>query len=272
MTTTEGSRLEPEQQPAEMGAEDPFDTAKPSRPGFVTWLAILEVLGGVFAVVVLLLGRQGVFGAVSDPLQFSQQHVVFTLFYAAVHVAAGIGMWLGRPWGWWLAAFSFLYSLVNNVSSLLLLPDMVGSSGEPDIRAGSYVIRELFDIGWDLIVLAYWFREGVRDYFGLLDFSRLKAIAGLVAVTILVFAAGYLLVGSASRDLDRIARLYEEGDLDTALEELELYLESHPEDDMAWTIMGHASQDAGLFEDAEAAYDRAIAINPERHEAWTGLG
>jgi tetratricopeptide (TPR) repeat protein len=272
MTTTDTSPHGHDQEPEAMGEMDPFDTYKAPRPGPVTALAVLQVLSGVAAVAFVVLGSEGRFGEVSIPGFFSQQHVALAVLVGMVHIAAGVGMWLGKSWGWWLAAFSYLYSLLNNASTLLLVPDMVEAYREPARGAGYYYLRELFNIGWDVFILVYWFREGVLDYFGLLDLSRLKAFVGLIAVTILVAVAGYLLVGGADQELGRIAELYEDGDLVTAAGELDQYLESHPGDDLAWTVLGHIKTDMGAYEEAEAAYDRAIEIDPERGQAWIGLG
>jgi tetratricopeptide (TPR) repeat protein len=65
---------------------------------------------------------------------------------------------------------------------------------------------------------------------------------------------------------------YGQGDTRAAIDELEQYLESHPDNDLAWTYLGYANLDVDAYEDAEAAYNRAIEINPQRYQAWTGLG
>jgi Tfp pilus assembly protein PilF len=58
----------------------------------------------------------------------------------------------------------------------------------------------------------------------------------------------------------------------TAAARLRDYLANHPDDDKAWTVLGHACKDLDEVDDAEAAYQRALEINPRRFEALTGQG
>ncbi|MBW3599649.1 MAG: tetratricopeptide repeat protein [Planctomycetes bacterium] len=72
--------------------------------------------------------------------------------------------------------------------------------------------------------------------------------------------------------LDRIATIYEEGDTARAIIELENYLSTFPGDELAWTILGHAYQDNGRIDEAQTAYESALAIDPKQFQAITGLG
>ena len=53
---------------------------------------------------------------------------------------------------------------------------------------------------------------------------------------------------------------------------LEGYVKDYPKDDLAWTILGHAYNDADQADKAKEAYEKALALNPKRFEATTGLG
>lgn len=77
--------------------------------------------------------------------------------------------------------------------------------------------------------------------------------------------------GDPSR-LGTIATAYQGGDATGAVRQLTAYLEQYPRDDLALTILGHAHEDLDQDDQARAAYDRALAINPRRFEAITGLG
>ena len=75
-----------------------------------------------------------------------------------------------------------------------------------------------------------------------------------------------------SRRLDRIAAIYAEGNTATTIPLLVDYLKTYPRDGLAWTILGHAYNDEDRIEDAQSAYESAIAVNPEQFQAITGLG
>ena len=75
-----------------------------------------------------------------------------------------------------------------------------------------------------------------------------------------------------SVQLGKIAKVYERGDAQGAVQQLAAYLERYPRDDLAWTILGNAHEDLNQDDQAQAAYDRALAINPRRFEAIGGLG
>lgn len=72
--------------------------------------------------------------------------------------------------------------------------------------------------------------------------------------------------------LNVIAEAYGRGDLDTAIPQLREYLADYPKDDLAWTILGNAYEDGDRLDEARAAYDLALEIDPERFEAITGTG
>jgi tetratricopeptide (TPR) repeat protein len=72
--------------------------------------------------------------------------------------------------------------------------------------------------------------------------------------------------------LGTIAKVYEGGDAHGAIRQLTAYLEAYPRDDLALTILGHAHEDLDQDDQARAAYDRALAINPRRFQAINGLG
>lgn len=72
--------------------------------------------------------------------------------------------------------------------------------------------------------------------------------------------------------LDRIAAIYSKGDAPKSIIELEDYLSDFPQDDLAFTILGHAYNDEERLDEAQAAYKSALALNPEQFQSHTGLG
>ena len=74
------------------------------------------------------------------------------------------------------------------------------------------------------------------------------------------------------KKLNPIAAIYQSGDAAKAIPKLKSYLSAHADDDLAWTILGHAYLDTGQKAEAEKAYKEAIAKNPKMFQAVTGLG
>ncbi|MGH7381183.1 MAG: tetratricopeptide repeat protein [Candidatus Methylomirabilales bacterium] len=79
-------------------------------------------------------------------------------------------------------------------------------------------------------------------------------------------------VGRPSSDLDAISKIYKQGNPKAAIEKLNEYLKSKPDDDGAWTILGNAYQDLDQNEKAEAAYKKALEINSNGFQAVTSMG
>jgi Tfp pilus assembly protein PilF len=98
----------------------------------------------------------------------------------------------------------------------------------------------------------------------------------MVRAAIFTLLAVFCVAGGAlakdMQTLNRIAAIYKSGDVAKAIPELKSYLASHSDDDLAWTILGHAYQDADQKAEAEKAYREAVRINPQMFQALTGLG
>lgn len=57
-----------------------------------------------------------------------------------------------------------------------------------------------------------------------------------------------------------------------AARDLEALLAKKPKDALGWTILGHIREDLDEDEAAEAAYHKALAVDPRQYQAITGLG
>lgn len=95
--------------------------------------------------------------------------------------------------------------------------------------------------------------------------------AVLLSIGLLCLAACGYGAGSPTR-LAKITEVYERGDTRGAIQQLTVYLERYPRDDLAWTILGNAHEELDEDDEARAAYDRALARNPRRVQAICGLG
>ncbi|MDJ0787675.1 MAG: tetratricopeptide repeat protein [Myxococcota bacterium] len=73
--------------------------------------------------------------------------------------------------------------------------------------------------------------------------------------------------GTPARGLERARSRIEKGDYESATRTLEKFVEKNPEDADAWNLLGYASRKLERFEKAEAAYDKALAIEPDHKGA-----
>lgn len=61
-------------------------------------------------------------------------------------------------------------------------------------------------------------------------------------------------------------------DVDARVAELENFLKQNPEDEKAWAELGHLFFDTNRFEDAIAAYQKSLAIEPDNPAVLTDMG
>jgi tetratricopeptide (TPR) repeat protein len=107
--------------------------------------------------------------------------------------------------------------------------------------------------------------------------TRVWILAGAGLLLAACIAAGVLGARvvpllQARAELNTIAGIYRRGDLEQSRTRLLAYLEAHPSDAIAWTILGHVYQELSEDAEAERAYLKAIEHNAKSYEAYTGLG
>lgn len=163
------------------------------RPAGITILALLYFVGGI-----VILGLQVVFhrqlAAGFDSIGVSATVAYLgVLFLAAIGIAAGIGMWLGKGWGWWLGAFYLTYSVARSISALLSLPGLIELHGEPSGGAWRYYFKFGGRVVVHSLICWYFFTPKVEEYFRATEFSRKKRLTGLVVATAGISAAFHLL-------------------------------------------------------------------------------
>jgi Tfp pilus assembly protein PilF len=96
-------------------------------------------------------------------------------------------------------------------------------------------------------------------------------IRTMILTLFVMFSAADTAAGKDAQRLDRIAKIYQ-SDAAKSIPEFRAYLAAHSDDDLAWTILGHAYKETDQRAEAETAYKEAIRRNPKRVEALTGMG
>ncbi|MUT68592.1 hypothetical protein [Paenibacillus sp. NEAU-GSW1] len=159
------------------------------RPFSVTLLAILLILGGGSLVVVQLITFASLSKFLAE-LGFSGVLIqVAIAFLGLLGIASGIGTFLGKKWGWWLAVFYFAYAISRNLTAIISIQDIISQVGAPENGAGSYYLKYGIRAVWNGLILWYLVRsEAVNSYFSTGDTPKWKAILVVFGIIALIYA------------------------------------------------------------------------------------
>jgi hypothetical protein len=148
-------------------------TPPPRLP--LKWLAIVPILEGLTPLVVgfaLLVHPEQISVGTGASITFL---FLSSLFLGLLGLAAGVGIWLGRPWGWWLATYYSLYLALRGLNGVL-----------SSLAAGE--LGSVLSYGWRLIIgtalAAYLCTEGSLSYFGVIHRKKWTSLLILLAATI----------------------------------------------------------------------------------------
>ncbi|MFO8055964.1 MAG: hypothetical protein R6V10_01535 [bacterium] len=157
------------------------------RPIGVIILAALHILGGLAMTLGLVAALRGDAGSAGNAFQGGPPgYVLGTIaLMSAVNLAAGAGLIMGRNWGWCLSLFFLVLLALRNVEGLLLVPVFSQFRTAEEINAAysSYVVALLVQG----LIMVYYFRSNVLEFFGLEDSSRPR-----LAVWVVLAAMAYL--------------------------------------------------------------------------------
>ena len=128
---------------------------KPQRPTGITILAVLDILGGILALLLgALLAAAGGSGVLSSVGYGNLSGLVsiaggFLVVVGALAILVGWGMWSGKGWAW--------------VAALILAAlGVIGGLGSLVVGRFSGVVSLIIDV----LILWYLFRPHVKAYFG----------------------------------------------------------------------------------------------------------
>jgi len=134
-----------------MTADDYASKNKPERPGCVTAYAILLWIGSGLAVIGIFCAETGYGGFFGGPIGIFE--ICLGLFFSlllALGVAAGIGIWQMRKWGWALVLVLQTLSIITSTLSALAL--LAGSNVENAAAAAGNLLGLMIS-GY----IIYWF-------------------------------------------------------------------------------------------------------------------
>ncbi len=260
-----------------------------SRPVGIAILAWLGMIGGVIGsigMVVLMFVIPHV-PEVSDALRMSGATLllagVVVVFILVLGFVSGLGMWMGKRWGWFAGSFYYMYSVVRNINGALVIPGIVESVGLEDLAEMShgpgyyYVKHGLRAIVHGLIYL-YFFKQNVRDYFLIGEAKKLKIVLVQFAVCVLLIGSVWLgaQVTSSSdsfeTELLEMRKLYDRGEYEQLIAKTDEYLDRHPESAIVRSQMGWAYLKLDCPGKAEDCFKEALSLDSNWDNAYVGLG
>jgi hypothetical protein len=97
-----------------------------------------------------------------------------------VFIVSAVGLWQGTPWGWWLGSFTYAWSIVASISTIVLALTL--RSGRGDF--GTPAIYTLLSG----LVINYLFRSNVRRYCAADSRSAAWALAAIFGIAIVMVA------------------------------------------------------------------------------------
>lgn len=158
------------------------------RPLGIKALSILTFFGGLFILLLILQtkGAPNSYPSEMPPWQFIW---ISFLIIGVLDLFSGIGLWLGKKWGWWVASFNFSYSIARSLNALYLLAISDVSDEVATKQSIKFGVRFLISA----LILAYLFRGRILTYFGLENRSKMFLMLTLVLPLIIVFCVGTLL-------------------------------------------------------------------------------
>ena len=191
-----------------MPQPDYMTAGRSERPVGITILSVLHVIGGVLGVLVFAFAltklndpqiKSG-FDAVGIPYPL---FLIGIGFLSVLALAAGIAMWLGTKWGWYLGSFYYAYSIATNLTALFSIggvlssfPDELGANHAPG--PGQFYAKFGVRLVISILIYLYFFKQNVREYFGLQNTNKWAAIAIQFAVCIGIAIASTLAASAGS--------------------------------------------------------------------------
>lgn len=249
------------------------------RPLGVNVLALLYVLGGIWTLTAhgVRLGRLGglaVETGLPFGLLYSSVSQPWEILYSLWSLGAGIGLWSGRPWGWWCASCYQIWHVLRG-SRVVLLRSFA------DVLIPASFWTSLYD--WSLLVSVllsalmalYLFKRTVMASFTVRLSSRRSAFIAMVVVATgivggeLVVSRHWLVWMKLNAQL--LALLDREAYAEAAAmaEEGLRFAEAkfgpeHLNTAASLTFLGIIEQRRGKYDEPEPLYQRSVAIVERR--------
>ena len=155
----------------------------PHRPLGIVLLAGLHLMMGLLvAAGTILIFRTYYRGGnpTGIPLWFL---IALCGFQVALGLGSSVGMWRGYRWGWWLAAFYYVWNILSTIVNVLF-----AMANDYELSPLSKLIQFVLHA----LILLYLFKSNVRAFFGLQLKPAALSLIPLAILAICLLAATIL--------------------------------------------------------------------------------
>lgn len=155
---------------------------------FVTLIPLLASDPSPWTIFSHFISRTGLMGAMI---------IISMLFNLASAGLCGIGIWIGKKWGWWGTLFYFAYSIARSLNGLFQTASVAQEFTEDQARGTDFYFAKFgIRIVINIILFFYFFKPHVLEYFQLSHINKqraaLQVIAAVIALSVISFALPYL--------------------------------------------------------------------------------
>lgn len=166
-------------------------TTSARRPRGIAILSVLAMMGGVNLLVMPI-----AFAAAWQELSAAFMEMglppvllfVGIAFLAVLTLVSGISMWLGLKWGWWLGCFYSVYAVFRSGSALYTVGRLYALAGAGHGYEYDYMKHSVLFVV-SLLLLLYFFKRSVLEYFDLTGNNKRKALGMLVLICVAIVMA-----------------------------------------------------------------------------------
>lgn len=179
------------------GYDDWTDSPQPltpqrKRPLGITIFAVLHLVGGVAYLLILIAAPERIMQAGND-VGFSGYDLGAGMAYLTIMLlGSAYGMWHGKHWGWWLAAYYYTYAIARYANIIVYVSGMEKTTEIAAAEVSRQIIRRSGQIVTHLAVIIYFFTKRVIEYYNFKKFSRLEAAVILIISAVLTVAISIL--------------------------------------------------------------------------------
>jgi hypothetical protein len=164
------------------------------RPKFLTLLSLLHMCSGMGVLVLIATTPMGGAERISSLLGYPRSMVAIAFAVVGVlDVGAGVGMWLGNRWGWWLAAIYYVHAILRSAHALLVSLVPPAEWGEPDHGWGGQHLKFTGRVFINSLILLYLYGDTCARYFHMEELPVRKSLAKLVGAAFTVGSVTYIL-------------------------------------------------------------------------------
>lgn len=153
------------------------------KPIGITILSILALISGVLIVSQAMHARN-----------FNALLVVSVLFVGILAISSGIGMLLGKRWGWWLGTFYYVYAILRYLNTIFAGFRIAVQSQNSIPEIGNHITEYGIRIVIHSLILLYFFKDDVKEYFNVSHYSKFKPTLALFGIGIAIMGFGTLIV------------------------------------------------------------------------------